>query len=154
MGSVRSWFKKVSSSDHRKAERLESPLLVAYYWDGSIPTGHEIRNISTTGFFLVTRERWHPGTVVTVTLQRTDIPDPSASSDSYITVLSKVIRLGEDGVGFVFVPLADKGGANGHTRGSIDKKTIVRFLEHLKSGKGHAVRMQLWRCLEERYEEA
>lgn len=154
MRSIRSWFKKVSSSDHRRADRLEAPLLLAYYWDGSIPAGHEVRNISTTGFYLVTRERWHPGTVVTVTLQRTDIPDANASSEGYITVLSKVIRLDEDGVGFVFVPLADKGGGSGHTRGSIDRKTIARFIEYVKSGKGHAVRMQLWRCLEERYEEA
>jgi hypothetical protein len=144
----------VSSSDHRKAERLEAPLLVAYYWDGSIPAGHEVRNISSNGFFLVTGERWHPGTVVTVTLQRTDIPDATTNSDGHITVLSKVIRLDADGVAFVFVPAADKGGANDHMRGSIDKKSIVRFMGHLKSGKGHAVRMQLWQCLEERYEEA
>lgn len=138
MGSVRNWLKKISSSDHKRADRLEAPPLAAYYWDGSIPTGHEVRNISTTGFFLVTRERWHLGTVVTVTLQRTDIPDPTASSDGYLTVLSKVIRLDPDGVGFAFVLLADKSSvrANGHTRGSVDRNTIVRFLEHLKSGKG------------------
>jgi hypothetical protein len=145
MGSVRSWFKKLSSSDHRKAERLEAPMLVAYYWDGSIPEGHEVRNISSTGFYLVTRERWHPGTVITVTLQRTDIPDATSSSEGYITVLSKVIRLDEEGVGFVFVPLPDKGsgGANDRMRGAIDKKAIVKFMGRLVSAKGHAVRMQL-----------
>lgn len=156
MGSVRSWFKKLSSSDHRKAERLEAPLLVAYYWDGSVPTGHKVRNISSTGFYLVTTERWHPGTVITMTLQRTDIPDANSSSDGYITVLSKVIRLDEDGVAFVFVPIADRGsgGTDGRMRGAIDKKSIVRFMEYVKSDKGHAMRMQVWKCLEERYEKA
>jgi hypothetical protein len=156
MGSVRNWFKKLSSSDHRRAERLEAPLLVGYYWDGSIPTGHEVRNISLTGFYLVTTEHWHPGTVITVTLQRTDIPDATASSEGYITVLSKVIRLDVEGAGFVFVLLPDKGcgGANDHMRGAIDKKAIVKFMGHLKSAKNHAVRMQLWKRLEERYEEA
>lgn len=136
MESVRSWFKKVSSSNHRKAERLEAPPLLAYYWNGSIPTGHEVRNISSAGFFLVTRERWHPGTVVTVTLQRTDVPDATTTSDGHITVLSKVIRLEEDGVAFTFVLLPDKGRADGHARGSIDKKSIIKFMEHLKSDKG------------------
>ncbi len=143
MGSLRSWLKRLSSSDHRGAERLEAPRVVAHYWDGSVPAGHEVRNISATGFYLVTPERWHPGTVVTVTLQRTDISDATAASEGYITVLSKVIRLDPDGVGFAFIPQAGKGGANGPARGSIDRKSLVRFMERLNSGKGHAVTMKL-----------
>jgi hypothetical protein len=156
MGLVQSWFKKLLSSDHRKAERQEAPQLVAYYWDGSVPTAHKIRNISSTGFYLLTTERWHPGTMVTMTLQRTDILDAATSSEGYITVLSKVIRLDKDGVGFVFVPIADKssGGTDGRMRGAIDRKALVRFMEHVKVDKGHAMRMHVWKCLEERYEKA
>src|SRR5713101_6352512 len=35
------WFKRLSSSEHRKAQRMKSPLLVAYYWDGAAPTSHK-----------------------------------------------------------------------------------------------------------------
>jgi hypothetical protein len=118
---------------------MESPMLVAYYWDGSIPTGHEIRNISSTGFYLVSAERWLPGTVITMTLQRTDIPDATSNPEGYITVLSKVIRVDKDGVGLVFLPVAEKNEANGRTRGAISRKAICRFLEHLKSEMGHAI---------------
>lgn len=139
MKSVTSWLKKLSTFDHRKAQRLKSPLLVAYYWDGAAPAAHGIHNISSTGFYLLTKERWHPGTVVTITLQRTDVMDANTSSDGYISVLSKVIRTGEDGVGFAFVPSPDKGSnqAEGHKRGFIGKKSLDRFLEKLKSDQGH-----------------
>lgn len=140
METVRKWLKKLSSANHRKASRLESPMLVAYYWDGSIPEGHEVRNISSTGFYVVTGERWLPGTVITMTLQRTDIPDATSNPEGYICVLSKVIRVANDGVGLIFLPVPEKDEANGRTRGAISKKAISRFMEHLKSEKGHAIK--------------
>jgi hypothetical protein len=101
---------------------------------------HDIQNISSTGFYLVTTERWHPGTVVTMTLQRTDIPDANASSEGYITVLSKVIRMGEDGVGFEFIPQPESSGqAESRTRESAGKKALGRFIERLKSDQGHVI---------------
>jgi len=140
MKSVTSWFKGLSSSNHRGAERRKSPLLVAHYWDGGVPMAHDIQNISSTGFYLVTTERWHPGTVVTMTLQRTDIPDANVSSEGYITVLSKVIRMGEDGVGFEFIPQPESSGqTDSRTRESAGKKALGRFIERLKSDQGHAM---------------
>jgi Flp pilus assembly protein TadG len=141
MGAIRSWFKKLTSSDHRKAPRTESPLLVAYYWDGSVPMSHEIRNISATGFYLLTRERWHPGTVVTMTLQRTDGTKEDSNTEQYISVMSKVVRLGQDGVGFAFVPLEAKGpdSTKAPRNKPADKRGLSRFLEQLKSDQGHAV---------------
>jgi hypothetical protein len=125
-------------------------MLVAYYWDGSVPTAHEILNISSTGFYLSTNERWHLGTVITVTLQRTDIPDAKSSPEGYITVLSKVMRLDECGVAFEFVPQPDKVAehGNGHTRGSIGRKALSKFVEQLKSDQGHAMVGYIARDLE------
>jgi hypothetical protein len=147
MGSIRSWFKRLLSYDHRQGERLEAPLLVAYYWDGSIPTAHKIRDISSTGFYLLTTERWHPGTVVTMTLQRSDTGTVNPSGEHYISVHSKVVRLGEDGVGFAFVPLetkrSDSTKASKRVRTSkskpADKKALRKFLDHLKLDDGCVV---------------
>jgi Flp pilus assembly protein TadG len=102
---------------------------------------HEIRNISATGFYLLTRERWHPGTVVTMTLQRTAAAKESLDAEHYISVMSKVVRLGEDGVGFAFVPLEAKGSdsAKAARNKPADKRGLSRFLDHLKSDQGHAV---------------
>jgi Flp pilus assembly protein TadG len=139
METVRGWIKKLSSFDHRRAERLESPLLVAYYWDGSVPVGHEIRDISSSGFYLVTTERWHPGTVVTMTLQRSDIVHRDVNGDNYISVLSRVVRPGEDGVGFAFVPLETKGSRKKDVSPRsrpVGRKALYRFLERLNLDQG------------------
>ena len=137
MKSVASWFKILSSSEQRKAQRMKSPLLVAYYWDGSSPISHPIQNISSTGFYLSTKERWLPGTMVTMTLQRTDIVHANAGSEPHIPVLSKVIRMDEDGVGFAFVPLETHPGDLKSK--PVDTKTLCRFLEQLKLDRGHVI---------------
>ena len=87
--------------DRRDTERHRAPQLEVYYWSGSAPAPHSVRDISSGGAYLVTEERWHPGTVLMLTLQRTDeyIDDRPRS----ITLQSKVVRWGIDGVGFVFV---------------------------------------------------
>jgi Flp pilus assembly protein TadG len=138
MGSVRNWLKRLSSSDHRKGERLEEPLLVAYYWDGSVPVAHKIRDISSTGFYLLTTERWRPGTVVTMTLQRSDTPTADPSSERHISVHTKVVRLGKDGVGFAFMPLEARrsDSAPSSKNKPADKKTLRKFMEHLKLDEG------------------
>ena len=135
MKSATNWFRRLS--DHRKAQRLKSPLLVAYYWNGAAPTSHEVQNISSTGFYLLTEERWHLGTIITMTLQRTSSAPIKSGEENHISVRSKVIRAGEDGVGFTFIPQEPEiDGLNSRPAG---KKAINRFLDQLKSDRGHAI---------------
>jgi hypothetical protein len=137
MKAVTSWFKRLSTSEHRGAQRTKSPLLVAYYWDGAAPMSHTIQNISSTGFYLPTMDRWLPGTMVTMTLQRTDMAHENSGTEPHISVLSKVVRLDEHGVGFAFVPLeAHPGDLKSRPVG---KKVLNRFLEQLKLDRGHAI---------------
>lgn len=137
MTPAKGWFSRLFSTEHRRSERKPAPGLVAYYWEGSAPKAHEIQNISSTGFYLLTKERWHPGTVVTMTLQKTAVA--GHNPELYIAVQTKVIRLGEDGVGFVFVQLepheADRG--DGPTTRPVGKKALERFLDQLMSDYGH-----------------
>jgi hypothetical protein len=137
MRSVASWFKRLLSSDSRRAQRLTSPLLVAYYWDGSTPISHEIQNISSTGFYLLTKERWYPGTILTMTLQRTSTAKGNPSVENHIAVLSKVVRRGKNGVGFSFVPLETE--AEGMKNRPAGKKAIGKFVGQLRSDRGHAI---------------
>jgi hypothetical protein len=87
--------------DRRRADRQSLPGLIAYYFTGGSPEPHKIANISVTGFYLHTDERWMPGTVVRMTLQRvgTKGDDPS----DIISVNSKIVRWGSDGEGFEFI---------------------------------------------------
>ena len=84
--------------DQRKTNRHAMPPLVAFL--GAVRTSKvfEVGDVSTAGFYMLTKERWLPGTEMPVTLQRTDGEDIPAT----ITLLSKVVRAGDDGVGFSF----------------------------------------------------
>lgn len=137
MSARRSWLSRLFSIEHRRSQRKPAPGLVAYYWEGAAPMAHEIRNISSTGFYLLTRERWHPGTVVTMTLQKTAVA--GSAPELYIAVQTKVIRLGDDGVGFVFVQLEPHGADSGEGSSSkpVGKRALERFLDQLKSEQGH-----------------
>jgi Flp pilus assembly protein TadG len=102
---------------------------------------HEIRNISATGFYLLTRERWHPGTLVTMTLQRTDGTKENSDTEQYISVLSKVVRVGQDGVGLMFVPVEVKSSdsVKYQRHKPADKRALGRFLKHLGLDQGCVV---------------
>ena len=141
MNSVINLIKKLSSYDNRQSQRRQAPMLVAYYWDGATPMAHKIQDISSSGFFLLTKERWPLGTIVTMTLQRTDNSNFDSGTQPHIAVMSKVIRLDENGVGFAFIPAETT--STDPTRPSasrpVGKKALSRFLEQLKLGKGNAV---------------
>jgi hypothetical protein len=132
---VTNWFGRLS--EHRKAPRLKSPPLVAYYWNGAAPMSHEVQNISSVGFYLLTEERWHLGTIITMTLQRAASAPAKSGQENHIAVRSKVIRVGEDGVGFAFIPQEPE---TAHlTNVPAGKKAISRFLDQLKSDRGHEI---------------
>ena len=99
-----SWLKNWISrpSDRRRAIRYSAQRFTAFYWDGAAPLGHETRDISDTGIYLCTTDRWYPGTVITLTL-KVRVEDDDVSSELAISVHSKVVRYGDDGVGMQFV---------------------------------------------------
>ena len=101
---LRTWIERWWSPDPRKAPRIKEPGLAAYYWNGAAPVAHGVRDISSSGLYVVTEERWYPGTLVLMTLQRTDHGEEYAERS--IAVQSRAVRWGPDGVGLQFI-LAD-----------------------------------------------
>jgi hypothetical protein len=87
--------------DRRLTARLLKPGLVAYYFTGGPPRAHKIANISVTGFYMNTDERWMPGTIIRMTLQM--IGTSGEGPTDTLTVHSRVVRWGPDGEGFEFV---------------------------------------------------
>ena len=71
-----------SFTEKARAERRPLPGLAAYHWDGAIPRLNKVRNISSTGVYLQTPDRWKPGEIVTLTLQREGPPQMAAISAS------------------------------------------------------------------------
>jgi hypothetical protein len=131
-------FGRLFSKERRKADRQPFPQLAAYYWDGGAPKEHRIRDISSTGLFLITEERWYPGTLVVMTLQKSDAAEVSPTHS--ISVQSRAIRWESDGVGLEFI-LPDFGdsrrGQNILAEGT-DRKTLEKFLQGFRADNGSA----------------
>ena len=138
------WFTGNPLPERRKAERQDAPAVVAHYWDGAAPAAHSIRNISSSGLYILTEQRWYPGTLVMLTLQRKDSFDQEANRS--ITVQSKVVRSGPDGVGLVFIPTehdekrAARGASGDESRPlTAGRKAIGSFLQRVKESKGQSL---------------
>jgi hypothetical protein len=81
--------------------------------------------------YVVTAERWYPGTQVRLTLTNTDSEEQPAERS--ITVEARAIRWGNDGVGLQFIPQdapEARKGLNELVHG-VDKKELDQFLERL-----------------------
>lgn len=125
------WLSKIfSARDRRGAARHPSPPLMAFYWDGGIPIPHAVPDISRTGLFVKTAERWHPRTLLRVTLQKKS-NDPLLP-DETITLQCRVVRTGNEGVGMAFM-VAEGFSGNGHSSvGRLaTRKDLNRFFESL-----------------------
>ena len=131
----KSWLKRWWSPDPRKAPREPAPGLAAYYWTGGAPEAHNIRDISSTGLYVVTEERWYPGTLVLMTLQKTDSGEEC--TERSIAVHSRAVRWGNDGVGLQFIvsdTTKPNRGKGSQTRPA-DRKELERFLQQLRKGQ-------------------
>jgi hypothetical protein len=134
----RNWFLRLflgNPPDPRNAPRQVLPGLIAYFFTGGAPVPHEIRDISRSGLYLYTAERWYEGTVIRLTL--TDRRQPTVERS--ITVNTKVVRWGNDGVGLQFIVRNGKDQRRAEipliddlTEG-VSRKELDQFLDRLGS---------------------
>jgi hypothetical protein len=133
----RTWLERWWSPDPRKAPREQAHGLAAYYWTGSVPEPHDIKDISSTGLYLITEERWYPGTLVLMTLTITDQGEECAERS--IAVHTRAVRWGNDGVGLQFVlsgPEDKRKGRQFSLVDGLDKRALERFLRQIQDGRG------------------
>jgi hypothetical protein len=127
---AKSWWQRLLSPDPpqpRKASREALQGLTAYFWTGGVPVAHDIQDVSPTGLYVVTEERWYPGTVIRMTL--TDSTEPT--SERSITVNAQAVRWGNDGVGLRFV-LRDDGRGQTTAIDGLEKKQLDQFMQQLR----------------------
>jgi len=127
----KSWLQRLLSPDPpnpRKATREALPGLAAYFFTGGAPAAHAIRDISPTGMYVFTNERWYPGTVVRMTI--TD--RMGSAAERSITLNTTVVRWGNDGVGLQFVLQSAK---DRHQGDGADKAQVDRFLQCVRSAR-------------------
>jgi hypothetical protein len=122
--------------NQRRSKRYPTPKLVAYYWTGGAPFSYQVGDISATGVFLLTKERWAPGTLIQMTLQP---QSGKVSNDNSICVLSEVVRWGENGSGFNFI-LKDYENVLNYglqPNEAVDRKAVERFLHKVGVPTAH-----------------
>jgi len=118
--------------NRRRARRISSPGLVAYYWTGGSTHCYDVANISATGLYLRTKERWAPETLIQMTLQKNQ--EGEVNKAGSISVLSEVVRWGEDGTGFNFI-LRDSNlryERDALPGDVVDRKTVEKFLKQIE----------------------
>ena len=106
MSNLSRWLESSPSAEKRRAPRLSDPSLLVYYWDGSVPEGRKIRDISSSGAYIITTERWYVGTIVRLILQgykTTPQPDGGIVPSRSTSIPSRVVRHGPDGIGVEFI---------------------------------------------------
>jgi hypothetical protein len=123
----RGWLERWWSPDPRKAPRDPAPGLAAYYWTGGTPEPHEVKDISSSGLYVVTEERWYPGTLILMTLQNSEAGEEV--SERIVCVHSRAVRWGKDGVGLQFVLQNQQ---IGDAMAAADRKALDRFLARLR----------------------
>ncbi len=102
MKSLKSWFEKTFPNDPLpRAERRTVPGLEALHWTGKAPGLDDIKDISSTGMYVLTRERWPQGEVNPIRLVCEDLPEDAPTNQ--VTVETKSVRWGNDGMGLEFV---------------------------------------------------
>ena len=114
--------------DRRRAVRRTVPGLVAYYFTGGAPQPYTISDISATGFFLITRDQWMPETMILMTLQKPSVEGKKRKES--ITVLCKVVRRGEEGIGaeFVMPETLDPNSRDIKPSRATDRMALAQFL--------------------------
>ena len=109
----RKWVKTWISArrERRESERL-SPPLVAYYWSGGMSQAYPVNAVSSVGAYMVTPDRWYPGTILHLTFQYDPeyiqstaiVGDPIAA----VIVRAKCVRSGPDGVAVQLIHLSQQ----------------------------------------------
>jgi len=101
MTGRKGWLENFLRPDSDRAERRSVDQFAAYRWNGTKVIQEAVRDISSSGVYILTEERWERGTLVVLTLQRKGPLE--LSPERRIQVVAKVARCGEDGMGLAFV---------------------------------------------------
>jgi hypothetical protein len=86
--------------------------------------------------YVVTEERWYPGTLILMTIQNAE--DGTETSEHSLSVHSRAVRWGNDGVGLQFIPQdtpAAQSGLNPLVNGA-SQRELDLFLERLRMSRG------------------
>jgi hypothetical protein len=100
-GSWKRRLRRLGFPETPRADRLVPSCLAARPGDSHASRVVSIKDLSSTGLYLLTEERWPLGELISLTLQVQG--QPENSSEFQIPVQARVSRYGKDGIGLSFV---------------------------------------------------
>lgn len=142
------WLNAMLKPDPRIEKRLCLKGVVAHCWDGSVPRPRDVLNISLSGAYLRTRERWYPETVIKIILQfdgglPESRPEQGAAQRTAFCLLGQVVRSGPDGVGLRFLfPCKKNELQQRYPECATDRRTLRDFLERIERLHAEPDRLQ------------
>ena len=87
--------------ENRLSARLVQQGIVAYHRPNDPSTVMQVRDVSSTGFYLRTKNRWQPGHVVTLRLERSGAREDEFQSR--VNIQAVAVRCDAEGVGLKWV---------------------------------------------------
>jgi hypothetical protein len=97
----KSWLQRLGHPEKPRAERRTRLGLTAWQTNNPASQPSTIKNISSTGIYLLTDERWPVDELIPLTIELQGLPENRA--EDRIPVQVRVARHGEDGIGLAFV---------------------------------------------------
>jgi len=104
MLSIDEWKRKLKRIGYPaipRADRYSTSALAAWHGESASSKPATVKDISATGVYLPTEERWPLGESVSLTLQGEGLPE--IRSELQVVVEAKVTRHGDDGIGLSFL---------------------------------------------------
>jgi Flp pilus assembly protein TadG/uncharacterized membrane protein (UPF0127 family) len=143
---IRRWIAvwRAALSERRAHKRLSLPV-IAYYWTGGVNQSSQVKAISLTGAYIVTEDRWSPGTVLMLTLQYDPeyVKSTAIEGDPGIAVAvrAKVVHVAADGIGvrIIFLNARERQSFRKFVAGGRPRRTIMRRGDPIKRTGGQAL---------------
>ena len=87
---------------------MSIPLVVVYSYAGT-PEAHSVKEVDREGAFVVTKDTWYPGTIVTMVFQYDpkylQVVQIAGDPKAALEMRAKLMRFQPDGVGVRFIYL-------------------------------------------------
>jgi hypothetical protein len=100
MSRIRTFLTRMGIAERRREQRMDANGLTVSCSPGSDQKKVKIGNISPTGLYLVTEERWQIGTTIVLTLGEKSLVEDS--SRSQVKLWTRCVRADQGGVGLAF----------------------------------------------------
>jgi hypothetical protein len=101
VSQLKSWIRRLGHPEKPRAERRTPLGLAAWQTNNLASKPSAVRDISPSGLYVLTDERWPVDELVSLTVELESFPEDLV--EDWIPVQARVVRHGEDGIGLAFV---------------------------------------------------